>query len=55
MVKYSGCRICVRKLFVGANKLTKNADPGKYKYFGYGIGFDTRRSYKMVVVLVKML
>ena len=24
----------------GAFKLTKNADIGKYKYFGYGIGFD---------------
>ena len=24
----------------GAVKLTKNADIDKYKYFGYGIGFD---------------
>ena len=24
----------------GAFKLTKNADIEKYKYFGYGIGFD---------------
>ena len=24
----------------GAFKLTKNADIDKYKYFGYGIGFD---------------
>ena len=24
----------------GALKLTKNADPDKYKYGGYGIGFD---------------
>ena len=23
-------------------KLTKNADPDKYKYSGYGIGFDSR-------------
>ena len=22
-------------------KLTKNADPDKYKYSGYGIGFDS--------------
>ena len=25
---------------LGAVKLTKNADIDKYKYFGYGIGFD---------------
>ena len=25
---------------LGAVKLTKNADPDKYKYSGYGIGFD---------------
>ena len=24
----------------GAVKLTKNADIDKYRYFGYGIGFD---------------
>ena len=26
----------------GAVKLTKNFEPDKYKYSGYGIGFDTR-------------
>ena len=26
----------------GAVKITKNADMDKYKYFGYGIGFDSR-------------
>ena len=26
----------------GFVKLTKNADPDKYSYSGYGIGFDTR-------------
>ena len=25
-----------------AVKLTKNADPDKYPYWGYGIGFDSR-------------
>ena len=25
----------------GSVKLTKNADPDKYKYIGYGIGFDS--------------
>ena len=25
--------------------MTKNADPDKCFYFGYGIGFDTRRTF----------
>ena len=25
----------------GSLKLTKNADPDKYKYNGYGVGFDS--------------
>ena len=29
----------------GVVTLTKNADTEKYKYFGYGIGFDRRSSY----------
>ena len=29
----------------GAVTLTKNADIGKYKYSGYGIGFDRRSSF----------
>ena len=29
----------------GAVKLTKNADIDKYKYFGYGIGFDGKEFY----------
>ena len=29
----------------GAVKLIKNADIDKYKYFGYGIGFDGHGSY----------
>ena len=29
----------------GAVKLTKNADIDKYKYFGYGIGFDGKGFY----------
>ena len=28
--------------FFGSVKLTKNADLHKYKYTGYGIGFDSR-------------
>ena len=29
----------------GAVKLTKNADTGKYKHFGHGIGFDGHEFY----------
>ena len=29
----------------GAVKLTKNADIDKYKYSGYGTGFDSHRFY----------
>ena len=29
----------------GAVKLTKNADPDKYKYTGYGIGFHSRSRF----------
>ena len=29
----------------GAVKLTKNADPDKYKYSGSGIGFDLRSEF----------
>ena len=28
-------------------KLTKNADPDKYKYSGYGIGFDSRSEFSL--------
>ena len=28
-----------------ARKLTKNSDIGKYKYSGYGIGFDSKESF----------
>ena len=31
----------------GAIKLTKNADIDKYKYSGYGIGFDRRGYYSI--------
>ena len=29
----------------GSVKLTKNADPDKYKYAGYSIGFDSRSEF----------
>ena len=31
----------------GAIKLTKNADLDKYKYSGYGIGFDSRSEFSL--------
>ena len=31
----------------GAVKLTKNADPDKYGYTGYGIGFDPRSQFSL--------
>ena len=35
----------LKKFLFGAVTLTKNADIEKYKYSGYGIGFDRRSSY----------
>ena len=32
----------LKNCLLGYVKLTKNADPDKYKYSGYGIGFDSR-------------
>ena len=31
----------------GSLKLTKNANPDKYKYNGYGIGFDSRSEFSL--------
>ena len=35
----------IKKCLFGAVSLTKNADIEKYKYSGYGIGFDRRSSF----------
>ena len=41
---------------IGAVTLTKNADIDKYKYSGYGIGYDRKRFFHILVVeLLKML
>ena len=40
MVNFQGADFAFVSLF-GAVKLTKNADPDNYEYFGQGIGFDT--------------
>ena len=42
--KYNNNPILTNSLF-GAIKLTKNADLKKYKYSGYGIGFDSQIFY----------
>ena len=34
----------------GAVKLTKYADPNKYRYSVYGIGFDTRGSFHYLII-----
>ena len=38
----------------GSVKFTKNADIVKYGYFGYGIGFDRKGFFQLVMKLVKM-
>ena len=35
-------RFFIRQLLIGSVKLTKDADPNKYKDTGYSIGFDLR-------------
>ena len=35
----------IKNCLLGAVTLTKNSDIEKYKYFGYGIGFDRRSSF----------
>ena len=41
LVKYSGCRFCVKKIFcLEPWSRLKFADPDRYKYSGYGIGYD---------------
>ena len=35
----------LKNSFFGAIEITKNADVDKYKYSGYGIGFDRKGSY----------
>ena len=45
--KYSsnGNHLTLKNALFGAVSLTKNADIDKYKYSGYGIGFDRRASF----------
>ena len=43
---YDDCSRLENSLF-GAVKLTKNVDIDKYKYSGYGIGFDRRGTFSV--------
>ena len=45
MVKKFKHRFYIRQLLIWILKVTKNADPDKYKYCGYDIGFDTRSEF----------
>ena len=38
----------------GAVKVVKNADIDKYKYSGYGTGFDRHELFKDLIILVRM-
>ena len=38
-------KITLENCLFGAIKLTKNSDIDKYKYLGYGIGFNSRGSF----------
>ena len=45
MVKRFKYKILLGDSLFGALKLTKNADPDKYRYGGYGVGFDSRSNF----------
>ena len=44
----------IKNCLSGAVNVTKNADINKYKYSGYGIGFDVDFIHTLVVELEKM-
>ena len=47
MVRRLKCWIYSKILFFGTAELTKNANPNKYSYSGYGIGFDSRSIFSI--------
>ena len=53
----SNSDLTLKNCLFGAVTLTKNADLEKYGYSGYGIGFDTRGSFSLLLlyILKKML
>ena len=44
-INLGGIGHTLQNCLFGAVKLTKNADIDKYKYSGYGIGFDSRGTF----------
>ena len=46
-VKNLNTNSTLRNCLFGSVKLTKNADLDKYKYTGYGIGFDSRSEFPL--------
>ena len=40
-------KFTLQDCFFGNVKITKNADPNKYSYSGYGIGFDSRSLFSI--------
>ena len=40
-------KFTLKDCFFGNVKITKNADPNKYSYWRYGIGFDSRSLFKI--------
>ena len=47
MVKRSWSTFCVKMFFFFLLIFSKNADFNKYKYYGYGIGFDAPESFSL--------
>ena len=45
IVKKINTDFTLNNCLFGSAKLTKNADQNKYKYTGYGIGFDCRSEF----------
>ena len=45
MVRKLNTDFTINNCLFGSVKLAKNADPDKYKYSGYGIGFDSRSEF----------
>ena len=45
MLKSLNTDFTLKNCLFGSVKLTRNADPDKYKYSGYGIGFGSRSEF----------
>ena len=47
MVTRPNAKLTLKDCLFGNVKMTKNADPNKYSYSGYGIGFDSRSFFSV--------